>query len=144
METAERTPLVYESRIKIPYAWSAGVWGSHFLSQLKDGKIVGSRCPKCRKVFVPPKKNCGQCFARCGEWVDVGPEGELVSFTEPAYESPAHPVRRLVYGLIRLKGADTALLHLLAPGLKLKIGMTVRAVFKQDRQGHILDILHFE
>jgi uncharacterized protein len=51
----------------------------------------------------------------------------------------------LIYALIRLDGADTDLLHLLG-GVspeEVRIGMRVRAVFRDDRHGNILDIEHF-
>ncbi|MBI2070392.1 MAG: Zn-ribbon domain-containing OB-fold protein [Elusimicrobia bacterium] len=139
-------PLVHESRIKIPYSWSAGEIGSRFLKELAEHKkILGRRCSSCNKVFCPPKKICGFCFKECGEWVEVGPDGTLVAFTQALYPSAAHPTERPVYGLIKLKGADTAILHLLGGVAleKLLTGMTVKPIFKENRQGHILDILHF-
>ena len=124
---------------------SAGETGTRFLTELRDHRrIFGTRCAACARTYVPPRKNCPACFARLTDWVEAGPEGLLVSFTEASYGSPAHPVRRPVYGLIRLDGADTAMLHLLKGAEGLKTGLRVRAVFKEERRGEILDILHFE
>ena len=138
--------LVHESRIAVPYSWSAGETGSRFLKALRDErKILANRCPACRRVFVPPCKSCGSCFQACEEWLEVGPRGTLLSFTQALYESPIHPGPRPVYGLIRLDGADTAFLHRLEAGLaELRIGMTVEAVFAESRNASILDIDHFE
>ena len=76
---------------------------------------------------------------------EVGPEGELLSFTQALYTSPAHPVERPIYGLIRLKGADSALLHLIGEVSieNLKTGTKMAPVLKESRQGQILDILYF-
>ena len=138
-------PLVHESRIKVPYRWSAGETGTRFLAGLRDeGRIRGTRCPGCRKAYVPPRRDCPACFMRCREWVEVGPEGTLVSFTRAGYETAAQPVRSPVYGLIRLDGADTAMLHLLSGIEGLRTGMRVRAVFREERRGSVLDIRHFE
>jgi len=66
LETVE--PLVYESRIKVPYTWSVGEAGSRFLIELKDHKkIYGTECPKCNTVYLPPEKTCGQCFLNLKE-----------------------------------------------------------------------------
>jgi uncharacterized OB-fold protein len=139
-------PLVYESRIKVPYSWSAGEVGTHFLTQLKAGRIVGTRCPACGKVSVPPRKSCGACFVPFERFVDVGPGGVLETFTRSCYESAAQPAPRPAFGLIRLDGADNSFLHHLDPASfdRWKPGARVEAVFREERRGHILDILHFK
>lgn len=137
--------LVHESGIKVPYRWSAGETLSRFLTALRDeGKIMGLRCPACGLVYVPPRKTCGTCFAACSEWVQTGPGGVLETFTQALYDSPAHSAPRPVYGLIRLDGAGTSLLHLVeGPREKLRAGLRVEAVFAPQRTASILDILRF-
>lgn len=138
--------LVHESRIQIPYAWSAGEVLSRFLKALRDEKkILATRCPSCRKAFVPPRKSCGTCFKPCAEWLEVGPRGTLLSFTQALYDSPVHPRPRPIYGLIRLDGADTDLPHLVGETSleKLRLGTTVEPVFAEKRSASILDILFF-
>ena len=140
-------PLVYKSQIKVPYKWAAGETGSRFFIELRDNKrFVVTRCGACAKTYVPPKKTCPGCFKACTETVEVGPGGTLLAFTQAEVASPAHPVDRQVYGLIRLDGADTAMLHLVGgtPLAALRVDMRVEAVFKEDRKGHILDIAYFK
>ena len=50
------------------------------------------------------------------------------------------------YGIIKLDGADTGMAHLLygSDPAKWKIGMKVKAVFKENRSGSILDIAYFK
>lgn len=138
--------LVHESRIKVPYQWSTGVVGTRFFKAIRDEKkILGARCDKCRKVYVPPTKTCGECFAACADWVAVGPEGTLVAVTQAHFDSKAHAVPKPIFAVIRLDGADTNILHLLADPLeRVPIGSRVRAVFKEIRTGGILDIDHFQ
>ena len=138
--------LVHESRIKVPYQWSAGIIGTRFFKAIRDEKkILGTRCGKCEMTFVPPVKTCGTCFSICAEWVCVGPEGTVVSVTQALYPSKAHAVDKPIFAVIRLDGADTNLLHLLAGPLeRVPIGSRVRAVFKDARVGGILDIDHFQ
>ena len=79
------------------------------------------------------------------EGPDVGPGGTLLSFTQALYASPAHPAERPVYGLIRLDGADTAVLHLIEAGAvdALRAGMKVEAVFAADGEARSLAVRGF-
>ena len=145
---AEVENIVCSGRIKVPYKWYVGEIGSHFLTRLRDAReIWGRHCPKCQRVYVPPVKNCGECFALTDQWVKVKDEGTVESFTVVRYTHEMHPVKApFAYALIRLDGADGALLHLIGgtdPD-RLKVGMRVKAVFAEQREGSILDIRHFE
>ena len=145
LETVE--PLIYESRIKVPYTWSVGETGSRFLIGLRDRKkIFGTRCLKCDKVYLPPRKNCGQCFSENLEWVELGSQGALITYTIVRYESSTTPIKPpFAYGMILLDGASTGLVHLLGEVEleEIKTGMRVEAVFKDERIGDILDIRYF-
>jgi uncharacterized OB-fold protein len=140
--------LIYKSRIKVPYTWSVGEVGSRFLTELKDNKkIWGTKCPLCDIVFVPPKKTCTYCFVPIHEWVQVKDEGVLETFTVIRYETDLIPRKTpQIIGIVVLDGADTGLVHFIGdvPPDKLAAGMRVKAVFEEDRKGHILDIKHFK
>lgn len=108
-----------------------------FYDQLRDAKrIYGTSCRQCKKVHIPPRRLCVFCAAPYEGWVQVSREGTLLSFTEATH----------LYGLILLDGADTPLLHRLAGTTlrELRLGIKVVAVFKEERQGNILDITHFK
>jgi len=139
--------VVYSGRIKVPYKWYVGEVGSRFLIAIRDKKeIWGTKCPKCKKVYVPPQKNCGECFELTDEWVKVKDTGTLESFTVARYSHDMQPTKQpIAYGLIKLDGADGALLHMIGDTDlgKLKVGMKVKAVFADKREGTILDIKHF-
>jgi len=139
--------LVYESRIKVPYTWSVGETGSRFLIELRDrGKIFGNKCPKCDMVYLPPRKNCGRCFSPIHEWVELGKKGTVVTYTVVHYESSIMPMNPpFAYGIIRLDGASTGLVHLLGEIdlREIKAGMRVEAVLKEERTGDIMDIKYF-
>ena len=144
-------PMVYSGRIRMPYQWSAGETGSRFFIQLRDyGRIWGARCPLCGLVFVPPRKVCGRCLTDIGEWVELPHTGMLQTFTVVHRHLPKiHPVDPpFIYGIIRLEGADSGLIHLLGevdPG-EIVSGMRVQAVLKEkrERQGNLLDIKYFK
>ena len=70
----------------------------------------------------------------------------MVTYTVTHYPLPVHPAKEpLLYAVIQLDGADTGLTHLLGEVEldKITIGMKVEAVFKEEREGNILDIKHF-
>ena len=140
-------PLVYKSQINVPYNWWAGDTASKFLCALRDEqKILGTKCGKCSRVFVPPRKNCPTCFKPNKEWLTLSDEGVVQAFTVARRQLAALPKDVPVcFALIKLDGADTALLHYLGgvePG-EVTIGMRVKACFAEDRQGQITDIDYF-
>ncbi len=146
-ELGKVEPLVYQSQINVPYDWWAGETASRFFLNIRDKKkILGTRCDKCNKTFVPPRKTCPQCFGEVTTWVELSAEGELVTYTVARRQLAALPRKApIVFGLIKLDGADTALLHMIdevEPG-KVKIGMRLVAVFSEERNGGILDIKFF-
>jgi hypothetical protein len=140
--------LVYQGRIKVPYTWSVGEVGSRFFKELRDNKrILGKRCPECQKVLVPARKVCGKCSQQTEEWVEVGDGGTAETFTVVRYSTPIQPLKPpFGYGIIRLDGADTGMAHLLCgtDPAGWKVGMRVKAVFKEKRTGNILDIAYFQ
>ncbi len=135
--------LTFKGQISVPYTWWVGEVGSRFLIALRDEqKILGTRCRSCDRVYVPPRRNCGRCFVDMDDWVEVGTEGVVTAHTLVRFEYPLQPVKApFAYAIIKLDGADVGLLHLIKEDLDaLKNGVRVRAVFKEERSGHILDI----
>jgi uncharacterized OB-fold protein len=69
-------------RLDLPVWSCAGRIGTRFLIELRDNqRIMGLRCPKCKKVYVPPKMVCSKCSVPMDEWVEVRKEGTLETFT---------------------------------------------------------------
>lgn len=130
--------MIREGSVQIPFSYAAGEAGSRFLIALRDHKtILGARCTDCERVLCPPPPACAVCGAAEFDPVAVGPAGVLVSWTEVP--------GRGVYGLVRLDGADTAMLHLLlGDDSRRAAGRRLRARFRGERTGSILDIEGFE
>ena len=81
--------------------------------------------------------------------MNVSDEGTVQSYTIARRQLEAIPKNKkvpVIYGLIKLDGADTALLHYLddVRPEDVKIGMRVKAVFADSRKGTIRDISHFQ
>ncbi len=131
--------------VNLQFNYAAGEAASRFLIALRDEqRIYGTRCPDCRRVLVPARSFCPRCFVETREWVEVGPAGTLAAFARapllPRSSAPA-----LALALIRLDGADTALVHRVKVNASaLRIGLRITAVFAETRSGSILDIEYFE
>jgi uncharacterized OB-fold protein len=144
--------LVAEFSAKFPYDYSAGRYASYFFKKLKEEKkIMGIGCPKCRRVFVPPRPACGYCFVKNTGWADLGDEGILWGYTVVQFPflDPLTGTERPIpygYGFIELKGASTRLQHFVTASdlKKLRIGMRMKAVFAEERKGSLTDILYFQ
>jgi len=140
--------LVHQGVIRVPYTWAAGEVASRFYIGLRDKKIYGIRCPNCDVVFVPPKKVCHLCFDNLTEWVEVSDEGTLETFTIVHYSEPElHPMKApFAYGIVKLDGADTGMVHLIGEAdlNDIREGMRLKAVFRDEPQGNYLDIKCFK
>lgn len=140
--------LTLKGKIAVPYTWWVGETGSLFLNAIRsEEKILGSRCPSCGTVFVPPRKNCGRCFVDIESIVECGSSGTVTAYTIIRRDHPLYPVKApFALALIQLDGSDTAITHLITRDLeKLKKDVRVEAQFKKksERTGHILDIEGF-
>ncbi len=139
----------WEGEIPVRHRYTPGVAGEVFFTALRDrGEILGSRCERCEYTYVPARLFCERCFAELVADAQVGPGGELVSFTVGYVGVEGEPLPEpLTLGLVRLDGADAVLFHFLieAGDEPLEIGQRVEAVLKPEgeRTGSILDISGF-
>ncbi len=146
--TDENEILISYQVLQVPYNYSAGPVASRFLVALRDEqKILGIRCPKCEKVYVPPRATCGVCFSELSDWVELSGRGKVETFTAVNYPEHMQPVDKIpfILAVIRLDGADTGLAHIIGEvdEKDLEIGTEVEPVFGEKRKGHILDIRYF-
>lgn len=142
------TPFEVSQHLKASGTYWAGKMGSLFYTTLRDQrKILGVYCPKCNKVFWPPRSICTFCFSALEKTVEIGPYGTVETFTQTTYPEPVHPrPAPFIYAVIRLDGADTGMAHFLdeVDIDRVFVGMRVRPVFAAKRQGNILDIRYFK
>ncbi len=134
-----------------PFEWSVGKYGSKFLAEIRDNqKFIGIKCPKCGRVYVPPRKVCGRCYVEMDEFVPVSTEGEIgvCAIIQFGFIDPSTGHQEPVpygYAFIKLDGADTFLPYYIdsTDPEKVKVGARVKAVFEEKRTGTMLDIKHF-
>ena len=115
-----------------PFAWSVGNWMEYFFDGLKEGVLRASKCPKCGRVFLPPRMVCEICFVKNEDWVDVPLEGTVVSFTRASVKVGADgrledlPAPEYIV-MVKHDGADTCIAGRLE-GDSCSIGIKVSAV----------------
>jgi uncharacterized OB-fold protein len=139
-------PLRAPLEIGFDYTRSLGPVLSQFMTALAGRRILGSRGADGR-VHAPPFEYDPVTFAPPAELVEVGPGGTVTSWTwvrAPLEGQPlAHP---FAWALVRLDGADTAMLHAVDAGSAdaMRTGMRVRVRWAASPTGHIRDIACFE
>jgi uncharacterized OB-fold protein len=139
----------WQGEIPIQSRYTYGVAGERFFREIMDNaRFLGTYCPSCQYTYVPPTMFCERCFGRLEDWVEVGSEGMVESFTVLHVTLDGTPLDEPdILALIQLDGADSVLVHRLGDVSldELRIGMRVKAVFepRRKRKGSILDIRHF-
>jgi hypothetical protein len=82
------------------------------------------------------------------EWVELRDTGTLLTYTVTRYAVPdIQPLEPpFALGIIKLDGATTGLVHMLGEVNlgDISIGMRVKAVFREVREGNYLDIKYFK
>ncbi|AWR99239.1 Zn-ribbon domain-containing OB-fold protein [Metallosphaera hakonensis] len=93
------------------YVYTLGIDGETFMQGLKQGKIIGRKCPKCGRVYVPPRMYCEDCFIENKDYIEVH-EPYLDSYTVIHYDNRGARLEPLTIGLVRFKGVSGGLLAL--------------------------------
>ena len=136
----------WDGDMPVRHRYTPGVAGNEFFTALKErGVLLGSKCESCSYTYVPARLFCERCFAELSADIEVGPGGDLVSFTILFQGVEGELLDRPeMLGAVRLDGADAVLIHrVLEPGEEpLEIGERVEVVIKPEthRLGSILDI----
>ena len=116
--------------IRLDYTYTPGTAPSKFLLGMKEGRILGRRCPQCAKVYVPPRGSCSMCGVEFAEEVEVADTGTLVTFAVVNVNF-ANRVIDLPYvsGEVLFDGADTTSMVLVQgiPADQVRMGMRVKA-----------------
>lgn len=134
--------------VSLDYLYAASPEESAFFRGLAEGRIVGQRCPTCRKVYVPPRPACPVDGVPTTEEIELGQTGTVTTFcvvNVPFLGQKISPPYVSAY--ILLDGADIALQHLILdiPAEEVRMGLRVKAVWRPREQWGttIENISHF-
>lgn len=145
-----KDPVKYvDSTIHLPYHYVAGDHKARYLAALKDKRILGSKCSKTGKVFLPPVVASPESFAPCDELVELPDRGVITTFCVVRIPVMQRDIALpYVAASVALDGADVSMYALIqeCPPDEVRMGMRVQAVWKPDgeRQGDHEDILYFK
>jgi len=132
--------------LKYEYKRSCGPVIGRFLAALKDGRIEGVKGSGGR-VIVPAVEYDPETGEPTGEAVALAGTGAVTTWSWVATPRENHPLQKaFAWALIKLDGADTAMLHAVDAGAmaKMRTGARVRARFATERVGSIKDLVCFE
>ena len=136
-----RAPYVLE----YTYRRSTGPVIGRFLSGLRECRIEGARTATGR-VLVPPTEYDPETGEAIVDFVPVSETGVVTTWAWVSEPRPNQPLDRpFAFALIKLDGADTAMLHAVDSGIpeRMATGMRVRARWSATRVGGIQDIACF-
>ena len=123
--------------IHLEYQHTASREESRFLRGLIEGRLLGQRCPVCRKVYVPARSACPVDGVATVEEVELPDRGTVTTFcivNVPFLGQRITPPYVAAYVL--LDGADIAFLHLIlgCDVQEVRMGMRVEAVWRPREQ----------
>jgi uncharacterized OB-fold protein len=132
------------------YAWDAGIAVSEYLRGLKRGVILARECRNCRRILVPPRMFCEECFRPTDRWLEVEDTGRVNTFSICYIAWDMAPLEEPeIPAVVEIDGATQGygFMHKLgevAPD-DVSVGLEVEAVWKPEgeREGSILDIRYF-
>jgi uncharacterized OB-fold protein len=132
--------------IAFDYTRSLGPVLGQFMTALRERRVLGARSAD-GTVHAPPFEYDPVTSLPPLELVAVGPAGTVVTWTWLERPLTGQPLDRpFGWALIRLDGADTAMLHAVDAGsaAAMRTGMRVRPRWAGERVGRIRDIECFE
>lgn len=139
-------PLSAPLRLSFDYTRSVGPLLSQFFTALRERRIVGVRGSDGR-VLVPPAEYDTVTYAELTEIVPVSSVGTVVSWSWQPEPLEGQPLDRpFAWALVKLDGADTALLHAVDAGSSdaISTGARVHVHWVDEPVGAITDIAYFK
>lgn len=121
------------SPVNLEYVYAASPQESKFFRGLAEGRLLGQRCPKCQKVYVPPRGACPVDGVPTEEEIELPDRGTVTTFCIVNVPFPGQKIEPpYVSAYVLLDGADIAFLHLIleCDAADVRMGMRVEAVWK--------------
>ena len=148
----ENDIMILPGEWHVRYNYAAGKTTTRFLKQLKeDAKIMGTKCPNCQLVMLPPRAYCERCFVPAEEWCEIRKTGTIEACTIVGEEFEGLPKPPYAIAYVLLDGARTAMINYvkgvdlsnIKEAAKKLSGKKVKVVFHDQREGRVTDF-HYE
>ena len=137
--------MVAPNILEYPYTRTVGPVIGRFMTGLRSGRIEGIRM-RNGQVLVPPTEYDPETGESLDEFVEVGQAGVVTTWAWVSTPRDKHLLDHpFAWALIRLDGADTAMLHMVDAGSedRMSTGMRVAVKWRDERVGEIQDIACF-
>ncbi len=145
---------IIKQEVVVPYEAAVGETIHTVLQGYKNKKLLGSKCHKCDRVYLPARTFCPKCYIELNNIVETATKGKLVSWSLVVFEFFGMPTKPpFINAQIDIDGVFTRYLHLvngfdisnveeckriLTPGRQME------AVWKKERTGCIMDLEYFK
>lgn len=120
---------------------------SRFFLELEQHRLMGTRCPKCGSVWMPPRPLCPD-DQTITQWVPVAQRGRLEAATVSAYTMSTDGGHdELVLGYVTLEGVGTRLLQQIrnyGDAGRLVQGLPMKVVWADAPVRHPMELFWFE
>ncbi len=149
---SEKIVVANKGFVRADFSFWVGQYMDKFYDAFENKKISGNKCPKCGKVFVPPRKICGECNETIiidKNWVELPNTGTLLNYTITYYRVSDRAGRKTknlqIVGMVQIDGSDTAIIYRLLniTPEELEIGMKVKIEWEEKPKGNPSDIKGF-
>lgn len=114
-----------------------------FFDNLKEKRLMGSKCKECNALFVPSRPVCLQCGSTNLEWIESKGEGSLETFTV-IHVPPVSLLTKAPYvvGIVRLDEGVSIMGRIVdvdpTEPEKIKLGMRVKVVVIEENEKTVL------
>jgi uncharacterized protein len=135
--------------IPLEFHYTAGVAGEKFRRELKaKGRLLASKCSKCKNSYVPARMFCPSCFVEMKETRAIDEPGYVYSYTTVNRNRTGEPAEKVTLALVKFEGVEGGIVHRLDDNAtdKVAFGMEVVPILRDEseRTGALTDIISFK
>ncbi len=110
-----------------------------FIDYLEKGKVAGTKCKECGKMFFPPRADCYNCLSDDMEWFEVKGKGKLVTYSTLKF-APIGFDGDLPYSIALLDYGDYKVFGRIADNVKddeIRVGMDMETKVNELPEGRL-------
>lgn len=140
-QTNEPTEGFMSQMVSLDFVSRTSPVHKRFDARMREGRIVGQRCPQCSKVYVPPKGFCPLCCVIMDESheQEVKDTAVVTSFTviTPIQYRGQEEKEEYVLASVLLDGADSTIGQQRIGGIphdQVRMGIRVKAVWNKPEE----------
>ena len=110
-----------------------------FIGYLEKGKVMGTQCRKCGRLFFPPRADCCSCLSNDVEWFEVAGKGKLVTYSTLKFapigfgDDLPYSIALVDYGKYKVFGRISSNI----PDKQIEIGMKMKVKSNQLSNGQL-------